>query len=76
MAPLLTDNEPFIRLIAFGAVFLIMAVVTVVAAAATVTCRKPVYSARWFGLSLLGVVLGMTWIMRRDFIFALSGSLP
>ena len=36
-------------------VFSILAVVTVVAAAAVVSCRNPVYCAIWFGLSLLGV---------------------
>jgi NADH-quinone oxidoreductase subunit J len=35
-------------------VFYILAGVTVLAAAATVTFRNPVYSAIWFGLSLLG----------------------
>jgi NADH-quinone oxidoreductase subunit J len=35
-------------------VFLILAAVTVLSAVATVTFRKPVYSAIWFGLSLLG----------------------
>jgi NADH-quinone oxidoreductase subunit J len=34
--------------------FLILAGVTVLAAVATVTFRNPVYSAIWFGLSLLG----------------------
>ncbi len=36
------------------AVFFILAGVTVLAAVATVTFRNPVYSAIWFGLSLLG----------------------
>jgi NADH-quinone oxidoreductase subunit J len=36
-------------------VFSILAVVTVVAAAAAVSFRKPVYCAIWFGLTLLGV---------------------
>lgn len=35
-------------------VFMMLAVVTVVACAATVTARNPVYSAIWFGLALLG----------------------
>jgi len=35
-------------------VFYVLAAVTVVAAAATVTSRNPVYSALWFALSLLG----------------------
>jgi len=35
-------------------VFFILAGVTVIAAAATVTLRNPVYSAIWFGLTLLG----------------------
>jgi NADH-quinone oxidoreductase subunit J len=35
-------------------VFFILAAVTVLAAVATVTFRNPVYSAIWFGLSLLG----------------------
>ncbi len=35
--------------------FLVLAVVTVVSAAAAVTFRNPVYCAVWFGLSLLGV---------------------
>ena len=35
-------------------VFLILAGITVVAAAATVTTRTPVYAAIWFGLTLLG----------------------
>lgn len=35
-------------------VFYLLAGVTVMAAAATVTFRNPVYSAIWFGLSLLG----------------------
>jgi NADH-quinone oxidoreductase subunit J len=37
------------------AVFGVLAVVTVIAAAATVTARNPVYSAIWFALVLLGV---------------------
>jgi len=36
------------------AIFFILAGVTVLAAVATVTFRNPVYSALWFGLSLLG----------------------
>jgi NADH-quinone oxidoreductase subunit J len=35
-------------------VFLILAGITVVAAAGTVTTRSPVYAAIWFGLTLLG----------------------
>ncbi len=35
-------------------VFFLTAGVTVVAAVATITCRKPVYCATWFGMSLLG----------------------
>ncbi len=37
-----------------GAVFYVLAGVTVVSAAGTITFRSPVYSAIWFGLSLLG----------------------
>ncbi len=48
-------------------VFLVMAVVTVVAAAATVTSRKPVYSALWFGLSLLGTA-GLLMFQGAQFI--------
>ncbi len=36
-------------------VFSILAAVTMIAAAATVSFHKPVYSAIWFGLTLLGV---------------------
>lgn len=36
------------------AVFLILAAVTVIAAACTITFRNPVYSAIWFALTLLG----------------------
>jgi NADH-quinone oxidoreductase subunit J len=39
---------------AYASVFYILSGVTVLAAVATVTFRKPVYSAIWFGLSLLG----------------------
>ncbi len=35
--------------------FYALAVVTVVSAVATITMRKPVYSAIWFGMTLLGV---------------------
>ena len=51
---LLASQVP--RLGSWGAdtVFLVLAAVTVVAAAATVTFRNPVYCAIWFGLSLLG----------------------
>ena len=40
------------------AIFFILAGVTVLAAVATVTFRNPVYSALWFGLSLLGTAGG------------------
>jgi len=36
-------------------VFLILAAITIVAAAAAVTFRNPLYCAIWFGQSLLGV---------------------
>jgi len=35
-------------------IFLVLAAITVLSAVATVTFRNPVYSAIWFGLSLLG----------------------
>jgi len=37
------------------AVFLIVSLVAVVSAAATITCRSPVYAAIWFALCLAGV---------------------
>ena len=40
--------------VAASCFLLLLAGITVVAAAATVTSRKPVYSAIWFGLTLLG----------------------
>jgi NADH-quinone oxidoreductase subunit J len=36
-------------------VFSIMASVTLIAAAGTISCRNPVYCAIWFGMTLLGV---------------------
>jgi NADH-quinone oxidoreductase subunit J len=51
---LLASRVPRLGSWAADSVFFILAGVTVVAAVATVTFRKPVYSAIWFGLSLLG----------------------
>lgn len=51
---LLASQVPRIGRWGEDSVFLILAAVTVIAAAATVTLRNPLYSAIWFGLSLLG----------------------
>ncbi|NUQ62442.1 MAG: NADH-quinone oxidoreductase subunit J [Pirellulales bacterium] len=51
---LLASQMPRIGHWTTDSVFLVLAAVTVVAAVATVTFRNPVYSAIWFGLSLLG----------------------
>jgi len=48
-------------------VFSILAVVTVIAAAATVSFRKPVYCAIWFGLTLLGVA-GLFLLIGAQFL--------
>jgi NADH-quinone oxidoreductase subunit J len=59
------------RLGGWGAdtVFLVLAAVTVVAAAATVTLRNPVYCALWFGLSLLGTA-GLFLFQGAEFLAA------
>lgn len=51
---LFASQSPSLGTWAADAVFYILAGVTVLAAAATVTFRNPVYSAIWFALSLLG----------------------
>jgi NADH-quinone oxidoreductase subunit J len=51
---LFAAQSPTLGSWAAEAVFYVIAGVTVLAAAATVTFRNPVYSAIWFGLSLLG----------------------
>jgi NADH-quinone oxidoreductase subunit J len=48
-------------------VFFILAAVTVLSAVATVTFRNPVYSAIWFGLSLLGTA-GLFLIQGAQFL--------
>jgi NADH-quinone oxidoreductase subunit J len=48
------SQVPRLAGLAADSVFLILAGITVVAAAATVTTRSPVYAAIWFGLTLLG----------------------
>ncbi len=49
------SQMPLLGRLGHQSVFTILAVITVVAAAATVSFRKPVYCAIWFGLTLLGV---------------------
>jgi len=51
---LLASRLPWLSDWTAGGLFVILAGVTVIAAAATVTMRNPVYSAIWFGLTLLG----------------------
>ena len=51
---LLAAQVPAVGPWAAQSVFFILATVTVLAAVATVTFRKPVYCAIWFGLSLVG----------------------
>src|SRR6185295_5737827 len=51
---LFASRAPLLGTWVSESVFLILASVTVLAAVATVTFRNPVYSAIWFGLSLLG----------------------
>jgi NADH-quinone oxidoreductase subunit J len=48
-------------------VFSVLAAVTVVAAIATVTMRNPVYSAIWFGMSLLGTA-GLYLLVGAQFL--------
>ncbi len=47
-------------------VFYLLAGVTVLAALATISFRKPVYSAIWFGLSLVGTA-GLLLFQARSF---------
>ena len=49
------------------AVFLIVSLVAVVAAAATIVSRSPVYAAIWFALSLLGVA-GVLLVLGAQFL--------
>jgi NADH-quinone oxidoreductase subunit J len=49
------SQMPYLGDWVYQCVFSILASVTVIAAAATFSCRNPVYCAIWFGLSLLGV---------------------
>jgi NADH-quinone oxidoreductase subunit J len=51
---LFSSQVPRLADLVADSVFLILAGITVVAAAATVTTRTPVYAAIWFGLTLLG----------------------
>jgi NADH-quinone oxidoreductase subunit J len=51
---LVASRLPGLNRLADDVVFYLLAGVTVVAALATISFRKPVYSAIWFGLSLLG----------------------
>ena len=51
---LLAAQLPLLEDWASQSVFYILAAVTIVSAAATVSFRSPVYCAIWFGLSLLG----------------------
>lgn len=51
---LLASQVPRIGDWVADSLFLILAAVTIVSAAATVTLRNPVYCAIWFGLSVLG----------------------
>ncbi|MBN2580117.1 MAG: NADH-quinone oxidoreductase subunit J [Pirellulales bacterium] len=50
-------------------IFAALALVTVVAAAAAVTCRNPVYCAIWFGLTLLGTA-GLFLLVGAQFLAA------
>jgi len=54
---------------AADAVFLALAGVTIVAAAAAVTFRNPIYCAVWFGLSLLGTA-GLLLVLGAQFLAA------
>lgn len=49
------------------AVFLIVSLVAVVSAAATITCRSPVYAAIWFALCLAGVS-GVLLVLGAQFL--------
>lgn len=66
---LLASQVP--RLGSWGAdtVFLVLGAITVVAAAATITLRNPVYCALWFGLSLLGTA-GLFLFQGAEFLAA------
>jgi NADH-quinone oxidoreductase subunit J len=54
LAPRLVLSEATSAELAGEAVFLLLATVTIVSAAATISMRNPVYSAIWFAMSLLG----------------------
>ena len=49
------------------AVFLVVSLVAVVSAAATITCRSPVYAAIWFALCLAGVS-GVLLVLGAQFL--------
>jgi len=49
------------------AVFLIVSLVAVISAAATITCRSPVYAAIWFALCLAGVS-GVLLVLGAQFL--------
>jgi NADH-quinone oxidoreductase subunit J len=48
-------------------VFLVLAAITIVSAAATITFRNPVYCAIWFGLTLLGTA-GLLFFQGAQFL--------
>jgi NADH-quinone oxidoreductase subunit J len=50
-----------------NSLFLLLAATTIVAAAATVTCRSPVYSAIWFGMTLAGTA-GLFLLAGAEFL--------
>ncbi len=50
---LAASRAPIIADWAVESVFAILAVITIVSAAAAVTCRNPIYCAIWFGLTLI-----------------------
>ncbi|MGV3604890.1 MAG: NADH-quinone oxidoreductase subunit J [Planctomycetaceae bacterium] len=62
----LTD-APWVGQIGPQATFWILALVTLVAAAATITSQSPVYSAIWFALSLLGTA-GLFFFQGAQFL--------
>jgi len=62
-----TSQLPWVGSWGFGAAYYAVAVVTIVAAVATVTFRNPVYCALWFGLTLTGTS-GLMLLVGAEFL--------
>ncbi len=73
---LFASRIPFLGNWGDEAVFYLLAAITVVSAMATVTFRKPVYSAIWFGMSLLGTAACCCFKARSSSAWPRSWCMP